>query len=68
MESAFINATIITEFVLESGLVLAGPTGPVPPIFSPVTCTHQAVFVRLGSVATDHGVNNSRMVRTIPVW
>ena len=31
MESAFINATIITEFVLKSGPVLAGPTGPVPP-------------------------------------
>ena len=27
----FINATIITELVLESGPVLAGPTGPVPP-------------------------------------
>ena len=25
MESAFINTTIITEFMLESGLVLAGP-------------------------------------------
>ena len=25
IESAFINATIITEFVLESGPVLAGP-------------------------------------------
>ena len=31
MESAFINATIITELVLESGPVLARPTGPVPP-------------------------------------
>ena len=31
MESVFINATIITEFVLESGSVLARPTGPVPP-------------------------------------
>ena len=30
IESAFINAIIITEFVLESGPVLAGPTGPVP--------------------------------------
>ena len=30
MESVFINAMIITEFMLESGLVLAGPTGPVP--------------------------------------
>ena len=31
MESVYIDATIITEFVLESGPVLAGPTGPVPP-------------------------------------
>ena len=31
MQSVFINATIITEFVLESGPVLAGPTGPVAP-------------------------------------
>ena len=31
MESTFIDATIIIEFVLEVGLVLAGPIIPVPP-------------------------------------
>ena len=54
IENAFINATIITEFVLESGPLLAGLTGPVPPalfLFEPsLLLTTYVLQVRIKKV------------------